>query len=446
MLSHQTRDILIKKLSEGNALVGVIGLGYVGFPFCIAAVENGLKTIGFDIDHSKSVCIASGKSYIKHISDDKIVQTVATGLFEVTENFSRLNEPDILVICVPTPLTRHKEPDLSYLINTGEAIAKTLRSGQIIILESTTYPGTTNEVLKKILEKSGLKANSDFFLGFSPEREDPGNKKFTTSHIAKVAGADTQYEREVVEAFYSIFIENVIMVSNTKTAEMVKLTENIFRSVNIALVNELKMITEAMGIDIWEVIDAAKTKPFGFMPFYPGPGLGGHCIPIDPFYLSWKAKEFDIRTRFIELAGEINSEMPYRVVEKVSQSLDHAYGKGIKNSKILIIGIAYKKNIDDMRESPALKIMDILDNRNAIIDYYDPFVPIIPMTRDYSKFSGLKSKSWSPKLSMNYDVVLVITDHDNINYAELVKYSNLVVDTRNACRSAGIKSDKIQYA
>ena len=446
MRSNETKAKLLKALSEQDLLLGVIGLGYVGLPFCLATVAHGIKTIGFDIDPSKSAAIASGRSYLNHIPDDDLVKTVASGRFEVSEDFGRLMEPDILVICVPTPLTPQREPDLSYLIDTANRIMKCLRPGQMIILESTTYPGTTNEVLKPILERSGLEAHNDFFIAFSPEREDPGNKKFNTSVVPKVVGADTINEREVAETFYSIFIEKVFLVGNNKTAEMVKLTENIFRSVNIAMVNELKMISESMGIDIWEVIEAAKTKPFGFMPFYPGPGLGGHCIPIDPFYLSWKAKEYDITARFIELAGEINSAMPYRVVERLSQSLDYVLSKGVKDSKILIVGIAYKKNVDDMRESPALKIMEILDRRSAIVDYFDPLVPAIPATRAYEKFAGQKSKVWKLDIAAAYDAILILTDHDIIDYANLVRSANLIVDTRNACRKAGIESKKIYFA
>jgi UDP-N-acetyl-D-glucosamine dehydrogenase len=350
------------------------------------------------------------------------------------------------VICVPTPLTRHREPDLSYLINTTKQIARRLRQGQMVVLESTTYPGTTDEVMRPILEAGGLKADEDFFLAFSPEREDPGNESYSTSTIPKVVGADTDQAREVAEAFYSIFIENVVVVSNTRTAEMAKLTENIFRSVNIAMVNEMKIIAEAMGIDIWEVIDAAKTKPFGFMPFYPGPGLGGHCIPIDPFYLTWKAKEYDLSTRFIELAGEINSAMPYRVVERLAHEMDARLGMGLSGARVLVGGIAYKKNVDDMRESPALKIIEILERRGAEVAFYDPFVPTIPTTRDHASFAGRESEAWHLELGGKHDAVLIVTDHDRVDYAALVEYAALVVDTRNACRRAGVFSNKVILA
>lgn len=446
MNKEQLSKKLTDKLRLRSAKVGVIGLGYVGLPLCIATVDHGLHTIGFDIDPEKPEMLSEGRSYLKHIDAATIVKANASGSFVATSDFDRLAEPDVLVICVPTPLTRHREPDLSYLISTSEEIAKRLRRGQMVVLESTTYPGTTDEVMRPILEAGGLKANEDFFLAFSPEREDPGNEMYSTSTIPKVVGADTADARTVSEAFYSIFIERVVMVTNTRTAEMVKLTENIFRSVNIALVNELKVIAEAMGIDIWEVVDAAKTKPFGFMPFYPGPGLGGHCIPIDPFYLTWKAKEYDLTTRFIELAGEINSSMPYRVVERLAQEMDVRLGKGLHGSRILLGGIAYKKNVDDMRESPALKIIEILERRGAQVSYFDPFVPKIPMTREHPELAGRKSELWQTGIGGEHDAVLIVTDHDMVDYAKLVDAAALVVDTRNACRNAGVYSDKIALA
>jgi UDP-N-acetyl-D-glucosamine dehydrogenase len=437
---------LIEKLNSLGARVGVVGLGYVGLPFCIAAARKGLSTTGFDIDPEKCAALAAGRSYFEHIDDALVAEMVATGRFEATADFSRMSEMDIIVICVPTPLTRHREPDLSYLERTGEDIARSLRPGQMVVLESTTYPGTTEEVLRPILERSGLVAHEDFFLAFSPEREDPGNGAFTTSTIPKVVGADTDAEREIAETFYSIFIDKVVVVSSTRTAEMVKLKENIFRSVNIALVNEMKIVCEAMDIDIWEVIAAASTKPFGYMPFYPGPGLGGHCIPIDPFYLTWKAREYDIATRFIELAGEINSAMPHRVVERLAQALDAHSGKGLNGAQVLIAGIAYKKNVDDMRESPALKIIEILGRRGARLAYFDPFVPVIPQTREHAELAGWKSVPWRADLAADYDAVLIVTDHDTVDYAALAAHAPLVVDTRNACRRAGVTSLNIVYA
>lgn len=446
MKTKGTIDALLQKVVDRTVVVGVIGLGYVGLPFCMAAVRHGLTTIGFDIDPVKCAALAEGRSYFKHLSDAAIGEMAKSGRFEATSNFDRLSEPDILVICVPTPLTRHREPDLSYLVQTAEQIARAIRPGQMVILESTTYPGTTDEVICPILESSGLRAHKDFHLAFSPEREDPGNESFTTSTIPKVVGADTFEARSVAEAFYSIFIEKVVMVSNSRTAETVKLTENIFRSVNIALVNEMKIICEAMGIDIWEVIDAAKTKPFGFMPFYPGPGLGGHCIPIDPFYLSWKAREFDITTRFIELAGEINSAMPYRVVERLALALDQRSGKGLNGARVLIGGIAYKKNVDDMRESPALKLIELLEARGAIIEYFDPFVPKIPMTREHAELAGRESVAWREDLTADYDATLIVTDHDGVDYAAMAAHAPLLVDTRNACRKAGVTDASIVLA
>lgn len=437
---------LIEKLNSLDAQVGVVGLGYVGLPFCIAAAGKGLSTTGFDIDPDKCAALAAGRSYFEHIDDALVAEMVATGRFAATADFSRMSEMDVIVICVPTPLTRHREPDLSYLVRTGEDIVKSLRPGQMVILESTTYPGTTEEVLRPILERSGLAAHEDFFLAFSPEREDPGNGSFTTSTIPKVVGADTEVERQIAEAFYSIFIDKVVVVSSTRTAEMVKLKENIFRSVNIALANEMKIVCEAMDIDIWEVIAAASTKPFGYMPFYPGPGLGGHCIPIDPFYLTWKAREYDISTRFIELAGEINSAMPQRVVERLAAALDAHAGKGLNGAKVLIAGIAYKKNVDDMRESPALKIIEILERRGAKLAYFDPFVQEIPQTREHAELAGWTSVAWRADLAADYDAVLIVTDHDTVDYGALAAHAPVVVDTRNACRKAGVTAGRVFHA
>lgn len=440
------REALLTRLADKTATLGVIGLGYVGLPFCIAAVANGLKTIGFDVDDTKCAALGDGRSYLKHLGDARIAEMAGSGRFVATADFTRLSEPDILVICVPTPLTRNREPDLSYLIATTESIAGSLRPGQMVILESTTYPGTTEEVLRPILEKSGLRADVDFLLAFSPEREDPGNAAFTTTTIPKVVGADTQDARDIAQAFYEIFIDKVVMVSNTRTAETVKLSENIFRSVNIALANELKIICEAMNIDIWEVIEAAKTKPFGYMPFYPGPGLGGHCIPIDPFYLSWKAREYDITTRFIELAGEINSAMPGRVVERLARALDERRGRGLNGARILLSGIAYKKSVDDMRESPALKLIELLEARGARTEFFDPFVPKIPPTREHASLNGRESVTWRPDLAADYDATLIVTDHDGVDYAALVRHAPLIVDTRNACRKAGVLDGAIVHA
>ena len=445
-LSATISDDLITKINNKDALIGVIGLGYVGLPLALAICDKGLRVLGFDVDDRKPQQIKAAQSYLKHIPSSALERAQATGLIDATSDFDRLNEPDVLVICVPTPLDRHYEPDLSYLLDTTREIAKRLRKGQLIVLESTTYPGTTDEDMRPILEATGLKSAEDFLLAFSPEREDPGNALFSTSTIPKVVGADDEGARAAAKAFYEHVIETVVPVSSTRAAEATKLTENIFRSVNIALVNELKTIFEPMGVDIWEVIDAATTKPFGFMPFYPGPGLGGHCIPIDPFYLTWKAREFDVRTRFIELAGEINSAMPNRVVEKLALAMDQNLRKGLNGSKVLVIGAAYKKNVDDMRESPALRVMELLDARGTQTAYFDPFVPEIPMTREHPDLAGRRSVEWREDVAADYDAVLIVTDHDDVDYQALLNHAPVVVDTRNACRKAGASGDNLVMA
>jgi UDP-N-acetyl-D-glucosamine dehydrogenase len=437
---------LAQRYRDKKASVGVVGLGYVGLPLCLAAVNSGLEVLGFDIDPAKPQMLAEGRTYLRHLSSEVIAAAVATGHFRATADFSRLSEPDALLICVPTPLTVNLEPDLSFVVETAREIAKHLRRDQIVVLESTTYPGTTDEVLRPILEESGLKNGRDFFLGFSPEREDPGNASFTTSTIPKVVGADTPDALEIVQALYGNFIASVVPVSTTRVAEAVKLTENIFRAVNIALVNELKLVYEPMGVDVWEAIDAAKTKPFGFMPFYPGPGLGGHCIPIDPFYLTWKAREYGISTRFIELAGQINSSMPHHVVSKLALVLDMRCRVGLNGSRILVLGVAYKKNIDDMRESPALRLIELLEARGATVDFFDPFVPVIHRTREHAALTGRKSEPWSDDLAARYDAALIVTDHDGVDYHAIVEHAALVVDTRNVCRRAGIESQKLVLA
>jgi UDP-N-acetyl-D-glucosamine dehydrogenase len=356
---------LKEKIETRAARVGVIGLGYVGLPLVVAVVEAGFPALGFDIDPQKVTTLNAGRSYIRGVGDQKIATLCCSGRFQSTSNFARVAEADILLICVPTPLTRHREPDLSFVICTAEAIAPHLRPGQLIVLESTTYPGTTVEVVKPILEASGLQFGKDLYLAYSPEREDPGNLDFTTTQIPKVVGGDGLNAGDLAVTFYSYVVADTVSVSSPAVAEAVKLTENIFRAVNIALVNELKIVFHAMGIDVWEVIDAAKTKPFGFMPFYPGPGLGGHCIPIDPFYLTWKAREYDVATRFIELAGEINTAMPHWVVDRLALALDQHCAKGLSGARILILGLAYKKNVDDVRGSPSLTIMEILEARGT---------------------------------------------------------------------------------
>jgi UDP-N-acetyl-D-glucosamine dehydrogenase len=352
----------------------------------------------------------------------------------------------VILICVPTPLTKHLEPDLSFVTTTAEEIGVSLRRGQLIILESTTYPGTTDEILKPILERGGLKQGIDFFLAFSPEREDPGNQSHTTATIPKVVGADDAASRSLACAVYESFGGTTVPVSSAATAEAVKITENIFRAVNIALVNELKLVYGRMGINVWEVVDAAKTKPFGYMPFYPGPGLGGHCIPIDPFYLTWKAKEFDLPTRFIELAGQINTSMPDHVVDTLAQAIDERFMKGLNGSRILVVGIAYKKNVDDLRESPSLRLIEKIEARGATVDYFDPFIPVVPMTREHADLAGRMSVDWDLSNLSTYDAVLIATDHDGVDYHELANVARLVIDTRYACARAGASMEKVILA
>src|SRR5215213_2741678 len=384
-------DGLLADFKARRARIGVIGLGYVGIPLALTAAKAGYRVLGFDIDEPRVEQINRGESFIKHIAPEHVAEAVNGRKFEATADFDRLGEPDAILICVPTPLTKYREPDLSYVENTARAIAPRLRKGQLVVLESTTYPGTTDEVLKPIFEQTGLKSGVDFFLAFSPEREDPGNPNFGTTSIPKVVGGDGPDALALANALYSRLVVNTVPVSSTATAEAIKLTENIFRAVNIALVNELKVIYDAMGIDIWEVIEAAKTKPFGFMPFYPGPGLGGHCIPIDPFYLTWKAREYEIATRFIELAGEINTRMPHRVVERLAESLDRRLGKGMAGARVLLLGLAYKKNVDDPRESPSLKLIEIIEARGAHVGYHDPYIPSVPVTREHARLAGRRS-------------------------------------------------------
>ena len=434
-----------QNIDKRRIRIGIIGLGYVGLPLVMEFAKKGFPTTGFDIDTSKVEMLKSGKTYLKHIPETSVTSLHETGNFIPTSDFTKLVEVDVIVICVPTPLTTHREPDLQYVISTGEKIFPRLKKGQLITLESTTYPGTTEEVLLPVLEKSGMKCGKDFYLAYSPEREDPGNKLYSTEKIPKIVGGHTPEACErAAYLFRQIFID-VIPVTSTRTAEAVKLMENIFRSVNIALVNELKMIYTKMGIDIWEVIDAAKTKPFGFMPFYPGPGLGGHCIPIDPFYLTWKAHEFDCPTRFIEISGEINTSMPFYVVQELMNALNEN-GKALKNSKILLLGLAYKKDVGDYRESPSLKLLEILTAKAACVDYHDPFIPVLGTTRDYQKLAGRESVELTPETIKQYDAVLISTDHSSIDYDELVRHAQLVMDTRNATGNVKHGRDKIYKA
>lgn len=425
---------------DRKAVVGVMGLGYVGLPLVKALGDQGFSIIGFDVDKGRVKSLLDGQSYIKSFPQNSLQSLLKENRFEATHNPSDLSRMDAILICVPTPLTSHREPDMSYVEATAQTILPHLRKGQLIVLESTTYPGTTKELIIPILEQSGLKASQDFFVAYSPEREDPGNPEFATSSIPKVVGADDPSSRLLAVSLYSQIVPKVVEVTSAATAEAVKLTENIFRCINIAMVNELKVIYTEMGIDVWEVINAAKTKPFGFMPFYPGPGLGGHCIPIDPFYLTWKAREFGVSTRFIELAGEVNTAMPDYVIQQLREALDMRFAKGLKNSRILLVGMAYKKNVDDIRESPSLAIFEALHNKQAIVDYYDPYVPIVHKSREHPVINGKKSVTWDAKTIASYDGVLICTDHDNIDYDFLVAHSALVVDTRNA--TARVKGDK----
>ena len=422
---------LIDKIIKKEALVGVIGLGYVGLPLVLRFCEENFKVLGFDVDPRKIAFLKKGRSYLKSIPSSRIAQFIKKGRLEVTDNFSHLNKPDCILICVPTPLTEKKEPDLQYIEKTTDSIQSRLRKGQLIVLESTTYPGTTEELIRPKLESTGLKIGRDIFLGYSPEREDPGNKGFTTSHIPKVVSGVTPSCKKAVVTLYSEVIKKVVPVSSPGVAELTKLLENIYRSVNIALVNELKMLSDRMGIDIWEVIEAASTKPFGFFPFYPGPGMGGHCIPIDPYYLSWKAQEYDFSTRFIFLAGEINVHVPYYVVSKIQDGLN-GRGKSLKGAKILILGVAYKKDVDDARESPALAIMDLLQKKGATLLYHDPCIPVLPSFRKYS--FKLKSTPLTKPLLHRMDAAVIVTDHSQIDYEWVVSNAPLTIDTRNATK------------
>ncbi|MCX6566192.1 MAG: nucleotide sugar dehydrogenase [Candidatus Aminicenantes bacterium] len=423
---------LLKKIQAKAASVGVVGLGYVGLPLVKAFLKKGFAVTGFDVDRKKVDMLNKGQSYIKHVMATELRKYLAARRFKATTDFTRLAKMDAILICVPTPLDAHRNPDLSYVLNTTETIAAHLRKGQLVVLESTTYPGTTDEEMLPILERGGLKGGKDFFLAFSPERENPGDPVYSAENTPKVVGGLTADCLVLADALYSLVVAKTIPVSSTRAAESAKLLENIFRCVNIALVNELKMIFERMDIDIWEVIRAASSKPFGFMPFYPGPGLGGHCIPIDPFYLTWKAREVDYSTKFIELAGEINTKMPYYVVNKTLEALADK-GKSFKGSKILVLGIAYKKDIDDQRESPALKIISLLQAKGVKVEYNDPYVPESSGHREYPGMN-LKSVPLTAARLRNSDAVIIATDHTSYDYEFVVKNARLVVDTRNAVK------------
>ena len=462
-----TQDF-VKRIEDKTARVGVIGLGYVGIPLVLEFGRQGYHVLGFDVDPVKVKMINAGQSYIKHIGPERIAAMVSEGLFEATADYARLPEVDAVLICVPTPLDHHREPDMKYVVETGKAMAPHLRAGQLVVLESTTYPGTTEDLLRPILEsgdglltsgdglltsgdglqqpRKPLVAGRDFYLAFSPEREDPGNRHFNTSTIPKVVGGLTADCRTVACALYEKIIGKVVPVSSCKVAEMSKLLENIFRNVNIGLVNELKMLTDRMDIDIWEVIAAASTKPFGFMPFYPGPGLGGHCIPIDPFYLTWKAREYDFPTRLIEVSGEINTHVTEWVVDKLARALNDRK-KAVNGSKVLVLGMAYKKDIDDLRESPSLKLLELLKDRGAEVSYNDPHIPRVPILSPMRHYDfHMESQALTPEYLASLDAVLVSTDHTSYDWEFICAHAPLVVDTRNACVNVKANRDRIVKA
>jgi UDP-N-acetyl-D-glucosamine dehydrogenase len=435
---------LREAIQRKTAKVGVIGLGYVGLPLIKAFVEAGYATLGFDIDERKIERLARGESYIGHIASEWIGHAVRDDRFAPTADMARLAEADAILICVPTPLSDSRDPDLTYIEATARQIAAALRPGQLIVLESTTYPGTTRDVVKPILEATGLVAGRDFFLAFSPEREDPGNPNFTSHTIPKVVGGINEVSLELASALYSHAVVSTVPVSSMEVAEACKILENTYRAVNIALVNELKVLFDRLGIDIWEVIEAAKTKPFGFTAFYPGPGLGGHCIPIDPFYLSWLARKHEMSTRFIELAGEVNLHMPHYVIAKTTDALN-AIGKPIRGSKIAILGVAYKKDVDDPRESPSFKLMELLQQRGAVLSYNDPHVPVLPTMRHFD-VPRLASEPLTPEYLSSQDCVLIATDHSAYDWDFIVRYSPLVIDTRNAAKNVVSGRHKVHKA
>src|SRR6266481_4860722 len=426
--------------------IAIVGLGYVGLPLSIQFARSGVTVLGLYVDARKGQLLNDGQSYIKHIEPSAIAELVRSGKFSASTEFSRIKEVEAVIICVPTPLTKNREPDISFVINTGRMIAPHLAKGTLVVLESTTYPGTTDEDLRAVLEEgSRMKAGVDFHLAFSPEREDPANEQSKVKLIPKIVGGYTRACLERAMALYGKAIDTPVAVSSCRVAEATKLLENIFRSVNIALVNELKLVYGAMGIDIWEVIEAAKTKPFGFMAFYPGPGLGGHCIPIDPFYLTWKAREFERNTRFIELAGEINTSMPVHVVERVGEALN-SLRKPVKGSRVLVLGLAYKPNVDDERESPSYVLMDLLSERRAELEYYDPYVPVIKPTREHSHWTGKKSVEWDRASIKHFDLVLIATNHSRVNYHDLADWAHCIVDTRNAMGNVPVARGKVWKA
>lgn len=426
--------------------IAIVGLGYVGLPLSLQFARSGVTVLGLDIDPKKVDAITSGESYIKHIESEDVAGLVKKEAFSASTDLSRVAEVEAVIICVPTPLSKNREPDISYVLKTAEAIAPHIQKGTLITLESTTYPGTTDEDLRKILEeRSGLNAGTDFHLAFSPEREDPGNPQSVVATIPKVIGGYTPACLEKAMELYGKALSTLVPVSSCRAAEATKLLENIFRSVNIALVNELKLIYDAMDIDVWEVINAAKTKPFGYMPFYPGPGLGGHCIPIDPFYLTWKAREFGHHTKFIELAGEINTSMPEHVIHKVAEALN-AQKKPLNGSKVLVLGLAYKPNVDDDRESPSYILLEKLKERGVEVAYFDPYVPVVPLTREHAEWAGTKSVDWEEEVISSYDAVLISTNHQIVDYKQLASWSHCIIDTRNAMNDVEAKDGQVWKA
>jgi len=444
--NNSTEIDIIEKIQNKSAKIGIIGLGYVGLPLGLEFAKKGFDVLGFDLDNKKIEFLENGKSYIKHIDSERIRNCVNEGKLSATSDFSSISDVDAVIICVPTPLNEYREPDMSYVEGTAQTISKYMRAGQLIILESTTYPGTTEDILLPLFQNANsardnkFEVGKDFYLAFSPEREDPNNENYSTATIPKVIGGVTEKCLKSAIALYDQIIVKTVPVSSPRVAEATKLLENIYRSINIALVNELKMVFNRMDIDIWEVIAAASTKPFGYTAFYPGPGLGGHCIPIDPFYLTWKAREYEINTKFIELAGEINTYQPHYVVEKAAEVLNE-YKKPLNGSNILILGAAYKKDIDDMRESPSLKLIDILTEKGAIVDYSDPYIPSLPKTRKYD-FEKI-SVDLTPESIKKYDLVLLSTDHSNFDYKMIVHNAKAILDTRNAFEKNNLKSDTI---
>ncbi|MBN2317857.1 MAG: nucleotide sugar dehydrogenase [Acidobacteria bacterium] len=426
--------------------IAVVGLGYVGLPLSLQFARVGVEVLGLDVDQKKTDALNAGESYIKHIEASEIVEAVKNGVFKASVDFSKVSEVEAVIICVPTPLNKNREPDISYIVETGKSVAPHLTKGCLVVLESTTYPGTTDEDLREVLESgSGMKAGEDFHLAFSPEREDPGNPDSKVALIPKVVGGFTPECLKKASDLYSKAIKTIVPVSSCRAAEATKLLENTFRAINIALVNELKIVYESMNIDIWEVINSAKTKPFGFMPFYPGPGLGGHCIPIDPFYLTWKAREFEQHTRFIELAGEINTSMPNYVIGRVMEALNQRR-KSLNGSKVLIIGLAYKPDVDDDRESPSYVLMDLLKKRGAEVNYYDPHIPVVRPSREYGHWAGEKSIEWKGEILQKFDLVLISTRHADVDYSELAKYAECIVDTRNAMEGVETRPGQVWKA